>query len=418
MTDLSIDLVEYLDKLSMESDADLLRDSLKMVVQLLMEADVSHQIGAKKYERTPERVTQRNGYRDRGWETRVGEIELEIPKLRQGTYYPDWLLEPRRPAEKALVNVIQQAYIAGVSTRKMEDVVEELGLNGLDKSKVSRMTKALNDEVEAFQNRPLDKRFAYVWLDALYPRVRQNHRIVSQAFVIALGVDETGHRTILGFQVGAAESEAFWVEFLRSLVKRGLTGVQLVISDAHEGLKKAVAKVLNGASWQRCRVHFMRNVLAHVPKGDKKLVAAHIRTIFAQPDRKAAGQQLDKVVEELVPSWPKAAELLEQAEHDLLAHMRFPKAHWKRLASSNPLERLNREIRRRTKVVQIFPDEDSLVRLAGAILMETNDEWAVGRRYFSEKSMQLLFEPARLTADHQPPGPETTRANSEVDHRT
>jgi transposase-like protein len=418
MTDLSIDLVQYLDKLSMESDADLLRDSLKMVVQLLMEADVSHQIGAKKYERTPERVTQRNGYRDRGWETRVGEVELEIPKLRQGTYYPDWLLEPRRPAEKALVNVIQQAYIAGVSTRKMEDVVEELGLNGLDKSKVSRMTKELNDEVEAFQNRPLDKRFAYVWLDALYPRVRQNHRIVSQAFVIALGVDETGHRTILGFQVGAAESEAFWVEFLRSLVKRGLTGVQLVISDAHEGLKKAVAKVLNGASWQRCRVHFMRNVLAHVPKGDKKLVAAHIRTIFAQPDREAAGQQLDKVVEELVPSWPKAAELLEQAEHDLLAHMRFPKAHWKRLASSNPLERLNREIRRRTKVVQIFPDEGSLVRLAGAILIETNDEWAVGRRYFSEKSMQLVFEPARLTADHQPPGPETTRANSEVDHRT
>lgn len=418
MTDLSIDLVEYLDKLSMESDADLLRDSLKMVVQLLMEADVSHQIGAKKYERTPERVTQRNGYRDRGWETRVGEVELEIPKLRQGTYYPDWLLEPRRPAEKALVNVIQQAYIAGVSTRKMEEVVGELGLNGLDKSKVSRMTKALNDEVEAFQNRPLDKRCAYVWLDALYPKVRQNHRIVSQAFVIALGVDETGHRTILGFQVGAAESEAFWVEFLRSLVKRGLTGVQLVISDAHEGLKKAVAKVLNGASWQRCRVHFMRNVLAHVPKGDKKLVAAHIRTIFAQPDREAAGQQLDKVVEELVPSWPKAAELLEQAEHDLLAHMRFPQAHWKRLASSNPLERLNREIRRRTKVVQIFPDEGSLVRLAGAILMETNDEWAVGRRYFSEKSMQLLFEPARLTADHQPPGPENTRANSEVDRRT
>jgi len=418
MTDLSIDLVEYLDKLSMESDVDLLRDSLKMVVQLLMEADVSHQIGAKKYERTPERVTQRNGYRDRGWETRVGEVELEIPKLRQGTYYPDWLLEPRRPAEKALVNVIQQAYIAGVSTRKMEEVVGELGLSGLDKSKVSRMTKALNDEVEAFQNRPLDKRCAYVWLDALYPKVRQNHRIVSQAFVIALGVDETGHRTILGFQVGAAESEAFWVEFLRSLVKRGLTGVQLVISDAHEGLKKAVAKVLNGASWQRCRVHFMRNVLAHVPKGDKKLVAAHIRTIFAQPDREAAGQQLDKVVEELAPSWPKAAELLEQAEHDLLAHMRFPKAHWKRLASSNPLERLNREIRRRTKVVQIFPDEGSLVRLAGAILMETNDEWAVGRRYFSEKSMQLLFEPAHLTADHQPPGPENTRANSEVDHRT
>lgn len=415
MTELSIDLVEYLDKLSMESDADLVRDSLKMVVQLLMEADVSHQIGAKKYERTPERVTQRNGYRDRTWETRAGDIELDIPRLRQGTYYPDWLLEPRRPAEKALVNVIQQAYIAGVSTRKMEGVVEELGLNGLDKSKVSRMTKELNDEVEAFQNRPLDKRCAYVWLDALYPKVRQNHRIVSQAFVIALGVDETGHRTILGFQVGAAEAEAFWVEFLRSLVKRGLTGVQLVISDAHEGLKKAVAKVLNGASWQRCRVHFMRNVLAHVPQGDKKLVAAHIRTVFAQPDREAAGHQLDKVVEELAPSWPKAAKLLGQAEHDLLAHMSFPKAHWKRLASSNPLERLNREIRRRTKVVQMFPDEGSLIRLAGAILMETDQEWAVGRRYFSEKSMQPLFEAAGPTPDQGTP-PE--QPGSEVDHGT
>lgn len=415
MTELSIDLVEYLDKLSMESDVDLVRDSLKMVVQLLMEADVSHQIGAKKYERTPERVTQRNGYRDRMWETRAGDIVLDIPRLREGTYYPDWLLEARRPAEKALVNVIQQAYIAGVSTRRMEGVVEELGLSGLDKSKVSRMTKELNDEVEAFQNRPLDKRCAYVWLDALYPKVRQNHRIVSQAFVIALGVDETGHRTILGFQVGAAETEAFWVEFLRSLVKRGLTGVQLVISDAHEGLKKAVAKVLNGASWQRCRVHFMRNVLAHVPQGDKKLVAAHIRTVFAQPDREAAGDQLEKVVEELGPSWPKAAQLLGQAEHDLLAHMSFPKAHWKRLASSNPLERLNREIRRRTKVVQMFPDEGSLIRLAGAILMETNQEWAVGRRYFSEKSMQPLFEPAGPTADQWPP---PKKPGSEVDHGT
>jgi transposase-like protein len=418
MTDLSIDLVEYLDKLSMESDVDLLRDSLKMVVQLLMEADVSHQIGAKKYERTPERVTQRNGYRERGWDTRVGEVELDIPKLRQGSYYPEWLLEPRRPAEKALVNVVQEAYIAGVSTRKMEKVVGELGLSELDKSKVSRMTKALDEEVEAFRSRPLDKRCPYIWLDALYPKVRQNHRIVSQAFVIALGVDETGHRTILGFQAGAAETEAFWVEFLRSLVKRGLTGVQLVISDAHEGLKKAVGKVFTGASWQRCRVHFMRNVLAHVPKGDKKLVAAHIRTVFAQPDRDAASQQLENVVGELAPSWPKAADLLGQAEHDLLAHMSFPKAHWKRLASSNPLERLNREIRRRTKVVQIFPDEPSLIRLAGAILMETNDEWTVGRRYFSEKSMQALFEPAPLTADHRSPATQTEPADAKRGHGT
>lgn len=390
MTDLSIDLVEYLHKLALEEDADLLRESLKLMVQLLMEADVSAQIQARKYERTPERVTQRNGYRERRWESRVGEMELQIPKVRQGSYYPDWLLDPRRPAERALVNVIQQAYIQGVSTRKMETVVRALGLEHLDKSKVSRLTQELAAEVEAFRNRALEDAYPYVWVDALYPKVRQNQRIVSQALVVAVGVTRDGHRTVLGFALGAAESKPFWTEFLRSLVRRGLQGVQLVTSDAHEGLKAALQKVLHGASWQRCRAHFMRNLLAHIPQDDKETVAALVRTIFAQPDQAAAEAQLEQVSEDLGVSWPKAAQLLTAAAPDILAHMAFPQGHWRRLATNNMVERLNREIRRRIDVVQVFPDRPSALRLVGALLMETNTEWTVGRRYFSKKSMQKV----------------------------
>lgn len=391
MTDLSIDLVEYLRKLVLEEDADLLRESLKLVVQLLMEADVSAQIQARKYERTPERVTQRNGYRERRWESRMGEMELRIPKVRQGSYYPDWLLDPRRPAERALVNVIQPAYIQGVSTRKMEHVVQALGLEHLDKSKVSRLTQELETEVEAFRNRKLEDAYPYVWVDALYPKVRQNQRIVSQALVVAVGVTREGHRTVLGFALGAAESEPFWTEFLRSLVRRGLHGVQLVTSDAHEGLKAALQKVLHGASWQRCRAHFMRNLLAHIPQDDKETVAALVRTIFAQPDQAAAEAQLEQVSEDLGVSWPKAAQLLTAAAPDILAHMAFPRGHWRRLATNNMVERLNREIRRRIDVVQVFPDRPSALRLVGALLMETNTEWTVGRRYFSKKSMQKVL---------------------------
>ena len=385
MTEPSINLLEYLHKLALEEDADFLRESLKVVTQLLMEAEVAQAIGAQKYERSDERNNQRNGYRERSWQTRVGDILLEIPRLRRGSYFPDWLLEPRRLSEQALMNVIQEAYIKGVSTRKVEAVVQHLGLEKLDKSKVSRITQSLQAEVDGFRSRPLEK-CPYVFLDALYAKVRLNHRVASMALVIAIGVQEDGRKVILGFEIGAAETEDFWKAFLRSLVARGLSGVQLVVSDAHEGLRQALSKVLTGASWQRCRVHFMRNLLSHVPQKDKAQVAAWVRTIFAQPDLAAAHSQLDKVKVELA-AWPKAAALLETAADDILAFMSFPEAHWRRLASNNLLERLNREIRRRTDVVQVFPDEASLIRLVGAMLIEVDTEWAVGRRYFSEGSM-------------------------------
>ena len=392
MTDHSINLLEYLRKLALESDADFLRESLKVVTQLLMEAEVAQAVGAQKYERSEERTNQRNGYRERRWETRVGNILLKIPKLRRGSYFPEWLLEPRRLSEQAVLNVIQEAYIQGVSTRKVEAVVQQLGLEKLDKSKVSRITQGLQAEVESFRNRPLPEKCVYVFLDAIYPKVRLNHRVVSVALVIAIGIQEDGRRVILGFEVGAAETEAFWSEFLRSLVARGLSGVQLVISDAHEGLRQALAKVFHGAAWQRCRVHFMRNLLAHVPQKDKKQVAAWVRTIFAQPDLQAAQLQLNKVKAELEDNWPRTAELLQAAADDILAFMNFPEEHWKRLASNNLLERLNREIRRRTDVVQVFPDENALLRLVGTLLIEVDTEWAVGRRYFSEGSMRKLFK--------------------------
>lgn len=391
MTASSINLLEYLHKLALEENADFLRESLKVVTQLLMEAEVAQAIGAQKNERSEERSNQRNGYRERRWPTRVGDILLEIPKLRRGSYFPDWLLEPRRLSEQALMNVIQEAYIQGVSTRKVEALVQQLGLEQLDKSKVSRITQSLQAEVDGFRNRPLAEACPDVFLDALYAKVRLNHRVANVALVIAIGVQEDGRRVILGFDVGAAESEAFWTAFLRSLVARGLSGVQLVVSDAHEGLRQALSKVLTGASWQRCRVHFMRNLLAHVPQKDKAQVAAWVRTIFAQPDLEATQEQLKTVQTEL-SAWPKAAELLETAANDILAFMAFPQEHRKRLASNNVLERVNREIRRRTDVVQVFPDEASLIRLVGALLIEVDTEWAVGRRYFSEGSMQMVLK--------------------------
>jgi len=392
MIDHSINLLEYLHKLALEPDADFLRESLKVVTQLLMEAEVAQAVGAQKYERSEERTNHRNGYRERVWETRVGRIDLRIPKLRKGSYFPDWLLEPRRLSEQALLNVVQEAYVQGISTRKVEALVQQLGLEKLDKSKVSRITQALEQEVDGFRSRALEGEYPYVFLDALYPKVRLNHRVVSVALVIAVGIREDGRRVILGFATGAAETEAFWSDFLRSLVSRGLKGVQLVISDAHEGLRQAIAKVLYGTTWQRCRVHFMRNLLAHVPQKDKTQVAAWVRTIFAQSSLEAAQAQLSKVRDELSPKWPKAAALLEQAADDILAFMHFPEEHWRRLASNNLLERLNREIRRRTDVVQVFPDEGSLLRLVGALLIEVDTEWAVGHRYFSETSMQKVFK--------------------------
>ncbi len=391
MTEHSIDLLEYLHKLSMEPDVDFLRESLKMVTQLLMEAEVEQQVGAKKYERSEERSNYRNGYRERRWETRVGEIRLKIPKLRRGSYYPEWLLEPRQLSEQALLNVVQESYVNGVSTRKVGLLVQQLGLEEMDKSKVSRITKRLQEEVEGFRQRELEGEYPYLFLDAIYPKMRINHRVVSAALVIAIGIREDGRRVILGFEVGASETEAFWSEFLRSLVARGLRGVQLVVSDAHEGLRQAMSKALPGITWQRCRVHFMRNLLAHVPQKDKKQVAAWVRTIFAQPDIESAQAQLRKVHAELEGRWPKAAALLEKAADDVLAFLHFPEEHRKRLASNNLLERLNREVRRRTDVVQVFPNEESLIRLVGALLIEIDTEWAVGRRYFSEASMRKVL---------------------------
>jgi putative transposase len=392
MTEPTMALMEYLRKHDL-LESDFLRDAVQLLMQQLIELEVSEQVGAEYHERSPDRVTRRNGYRRRQWETRVGQIPLRIPKLRQGSYFPS-LLEPRKRSEKALLSVVQEAYVKGVSTRKVDDLVRALGLKGMSKSKVSRICQELDELVTAFRQRPLEGDYPYVWLDALYVKVRQHHRIVSQAVVIAIGVRDDGERTVLGFDVGPGEEEAFWTAFLRQLKERGLSGVQLVTSDAHHGLKRAVQAVLTGATWQRCRVHFMRNVLARVPQRNKAMVAAAVRTIFAQPDREAAGQQLDTVAQALQPHWPSAAELLWQAADDVLTFMGFPESHWRRIYSTNVLERLNKEVKRRIRVVEIFPNNEAVIRLVGALLVEADEEWQVQRRYFSQESMRELYEPA------------------------
>lgn len=402
MTETSMTLTEYLRKIGVDLNGDFLREGAKVMAQMAMDWEVQQQVGAARYERSPQRTNQRNGYRERPWDTRVGSILLEVPKLRSGTYFPS-LLEPRRRTEKALLAVIQQAYIEGVSTRKVDDLLQSLGLTGIDKSQVSRVCKALDEVVDQFRNRPLEGTYPYLWLDAVYLKVRHNHRIVNEAVVLAIGARDTGEREILGFSVGVSEEEASWQEFLRTLVRRGLKGVQLVISDAHEGLKGAVSQVLVGATWQRCRVHFMRNLLAHVPQGDKAMVAAAVRTIFAQPNHQAARQQLAEVVQAMRTRWPKAAELLAAAEEDALAYMDFPRDHWTRIYSTNLLERLIREIRRRTNVVGVFPDDPSVVRLLGSQVIEVAEDWELERRYFSQESMQRLTHPEQvLVAEPMP----------------
>jgi transposase-like protein len=389
MTDPTIALKQYLINIGLEKDADFLRQAVQLLTQLLMELEVEQQVGASKHERTPERTNYRNGHRRRTWKTRVGEIDLAIPKLRKGSYFPS-LLEPRRPTEKALLAVIQEAYLKGVSTRKVDDLLKALGLTGIDKSSVSRICKELDHTVEEFRHRPLQESYPYVWLDAMYLKVRQNHRVVSLALVIAIGVDNTGERHMLGFDLGASEDEEFWLAFLRSLVKRGLREVQLVISDAHEGLKKALSQVFTGSSWQRCRVHFMRNVLAHIPRRDKLAVADAVRMIFNQPDRYSAGLQLQGLANSMEDLYPQAAKLLLQAEEDILVYKTFPREHWRRIHSTNPLERLHKEVKRRTKVVGVFPDRASVLRLVGMNLKEIDDDWRAGRNYFQKDSMQLL----------------------------
>lgn len=392
MTDPTMHLLDYLSKFGLAIDSDFLREGLRVLIQSVIEAEVTQRVGAQPYERSPERTNQRNGYRERPYATRVGELDLRIPKLREGAYYPCFL-EPRRKAEQALLAVVQSAYVEGVSTRKVDSVLEHMGLNRIDKSEVSRICKALDEPVRAFRERALEGEYPYLWVDATYLKVRQNHRVVSMAAVVAIGVRESGEREILGFAVGASEEQSFWREFLRSLLSRGLQGVRLVTSDAHEGLKAALAQTLAGATWQRCRVHFMRNVLAHVTRADKPLVAAALRTIFAQPDRASAGEQLGLVADKMAERWPQAAELLREAEEDVLAYMAFPQEHWSRIYSTNPLERLNKEVKRRTHVVGIFPDVPSVERLVGALLMDIHDEWQVGRRYFSLESMRKLLAP-------------------------
>lgn len=392
MTEVTMPLLDYLRKAGYELDGDFLREGIRVLTEALMEAEVSQQIGAGRHERSSGRTTYRNGYREREWQTRVGEIGLRVPKLRDGSYFPSFL-EPRRRAEQALVAVIQQAYIEGVSTRRVDDLVQSLGLEGIDKSAVSRLCKRLDEVVEAFRNRPLLSEYPYLWLDALYLKVRVNGRVVSQALVIAVGVRKSGERDILGMELGAGENGDFWLDFLRSLVRRGLSGVQLVISDAHEGLKDAIARVCSGASWQRCRVHFMRNVLAYVPHGEKALVSALLRTVFAQPTRQDADVQWQQVYEQLCRRWPRAAAVMADAREDVLAYMAFPVEHWTRIYSTNPLERVNKEVKRRTNVVGIFPDGSAAIRLTGAVLQEIDDEWQAGKRYFSQESMRKLYEP-------------------------
>jgi len=367
--------------------SNLLGEMVKMAAELLMDADVDVLCNASYGERTDARVNSRNGHRERRWDTRAGTITLEVPKLRKGSYLPG-LLEPRRRAEQALVSVVCQAYVEGVSTRRVDDLVKAMGIEGMSKSQVSELAKNLDHKVAEFRNRPLDQGpYAYVWLDALFHKVREGGRVVSLATVIATGVNADGHREILGVDVISAEDGAGWTAFLRGLVARGLSGVALVVSDAHEGLKNAIAAVLDGASWQRCRTHFMRNLLTRVPKAAQAMVATLVRTIFAQPDATQVKAQFNRVIDQLMTQFPAAAELLVDAEGDLLAFSAFPPEHWKQIWSNNPQERLNKELRRRTDVVGIFPNRAACVRLVGAVLAEQNDEWAVARRYMSPESL-------------------------------
>jgi len=389
--DLRIALADLLRKTELE-DADFLREGVRVLAQAAMELEVSQHVGAERYERSPDRRGERNGYRDRPWDTRAGTVELRVPRVRDGSFFPS-LLEPRRRAERALVAVVQEAYVHGVSTRRVDDLVQALGMAGISKSQVSRLCQELDREVGRFRARPLAGPYPYVWLDATFVKVRQDGRVVSMAVVIAVGVTAAGQREVLGLDVGPSEDGAFWTRFLRDLVGRGLAGVRLVTSDAHRGLKAAIAAVLQGAGWQWCRTHFMRAALGSVPKAAQQMVAATIRTVFAQPDPAAAREQWRKVADSFRPRFGRLAALLDEVEADVLAYLAVPQEHWRQAWSNNPLERLNREVKRRTDVVGIFPDDRAVVRLVGAVLAEQHEEWQVARRYFSAESLAKLADP-------------------------
>jgi len=391
----NIALAELVEK---GADADLLREMIQYVAQRMMDMDVESLCAAGYAERSPERLNSRNGYRERLWETRAGSVDLKIPKLRKGSYFPGFL-EPRRTAEKALAAVIQEAYVQGISTRSVDELVKAMGMSGISKSQVSRLCTEIDERVHAFLNRPIEGDWPYLWIDATYLKVREAGRIVSVAVIIAVAVNTDGTREVLGMAIGPSEAEPFWTSFLRSLTRRGLRGVKLVISDAHLGIKAAVAKVLK-STWQRCRVHFLRTALAHAGKGQRQMVLALINTVFAQDTQEAAVTQWRVVADQLREKFPKLATVMDDAESDVLAFMSFPKSHRVQIHSTNPLERLNAEIKRRTNVVGIFPNEPSITRLVGALLLEQNDEWQLQRRYLPLDGLSTLVDnqPARLSA--------------------
>ncbi len=389
---MTIDRITLKDLVEKGSDADLLREMLAFVTGRMMEMEVENLTGAAHGERSADRQTQRNGYRMRDWETRAGTVPVAIPKLRKGSYFPTFL-DPRRASEKALVAVIQEAYVQGVSTRSVDALVKSMGMTGISKSQVSRLCEDIDERVKTFLNRPIEGRWPYLWIDATYVKVREGGRIISVAVIIAVAVNTDGRREVLGMEVGPSEAEPFWTKFLRSLTNRGLRGVKLVISDAHEGLKAAARRVF-GASWQRCCVHFMRNAMAHAGVKQRGMVAAAIRTAFAQETEKDAHAEWRTVADRLRERFPKLVALMDDAEYDVLAYMSFPKSHWPQIRSTNPIERLNLEVKRRTNVVQIFPNEAAIVRLVGALLLEQNDEWAVCRRYMSLETLARLSDDA------------------------
>jgi transposase-like protein len=393
---MTIDRLLLKDLIEKGSDGDLLREMMTYVANRMMDLDVEALTGAAYNERSADRSNQRNGYRERDWHTRAGTIPVAIPKLRKGSYFPSFL-EPRRTSEKALAAVIQEAYVQGVSTRSVDELVKAMGMTGISKSQVSRLCEDIDGRVKTFLNRPIEGFWPYLWIDATYVKAREGGRVVSVAVIIAVAANTDGRREVIGMATGPSEAEEFWTKFLRSLTARGLRGVKLVISDSHEGLKKAARRVLC-ATWQRCAVHFMRNAMASVNVKQRGMVAAAIRTAFVQETEQEAHKEWRGVADRLRERFPRVSALMDEAEYDVLAYMTFPKSHWSQIRSTNPIERLNREVKRRTNVVQIFPNEEALVRLVGALLHEQNDEWAVCRRYMTLETMAGLSDDASAGA--------------------